>query len=113
MKEPYVAEELIRITVETYGVYLVFDETVLQLGAPFLVTAKGVSAEIRPSERKGNLSALWMLIGERVVNTDWSDTITFTFQDGSEIKILPAPGIVRGSIVGKKKVEGAVLWEDF
>lgn len=114
MREPYISEELIRIQIEAYDIHFVFIDTVLQIGANFSVVGQGLgSSEFKPGERKGDLVVLWSLIGQTVKDATWDDEVTILFENGSRIRIPMAEGIIRGSIVGRHKVDDKIYWQDF
>lgn len=114
MKEPYINEELIRIQIEAYEIHFIFTETVLQIGTSFSIARYGQSpAEFNPMERKGDLVALWRIIGCKAKGTSWKNEVIIQFDDYSEIKIPETNGHIRGSIVSRHEVDGKVLWQDF
>ena len=106
-----IGEELIRISLEAYRVHLVFEDTVLQIGARFWVVRKdGTRFEVCPERRTGEVEVIWNLIGDRVQGVVWDDRIEIVFSSGSRIQIGAASrGQIRGTIADRK----SMMVEDF
>jgi hypothetical protein len=112
MKEPFINEELIRISLEAHYIHLVFTETILQIGASFFLLL-GDSIPIHPDKRAGDTSRLWSLIGQTVTNALWNDEIVFTFSGGAKIRIPATPGRTRGTIQGRRTINDMLVFQDF
>lgn len=103
--DPLVGYELIRISVETFGIHLEFPDTQIQIGSDFVVrNGEQVLERLFPSQRTGNIGVLWNTIGTTVVELVWaestSDPMVVSFSDGITIEVLPFPGRPRGTILG-------------
>jgi hypothetical protein len=101
--DPLVGDELLEITLEAHYVRFTFMKSVLQIGAPFVVSFSEESAtRIDPKMKSGDLTSVWLLIGKVVKTVVWNETVTIVFDGKVKICIGPSPGRIRGTIMGRR-----------
>jgi hypothetical protein len=84
-------EELIRISLEPFHVWLQFDSTTLEIGTMFwLKDGMGRSTCIDPVTRQGEMEMLWSLVGETGQSVSWADEIAIEFTGGARLRIPAA-----------------------
>jgi len=100
--DPLIGDELIRVQLEAAQIHFVFQHTVLQLGAAFVLQKDGNHlTTIDPSSRSGDLAHLWPRIGDRVLDVIWSEALCVVFSSRVEVVVPPTPGLLRGTIMGR------------
>lgn len=88
-----------------YSVELEFAGANLQLFTAFsLVGNDDSEASFRPEQRSGDAAALWALIGQKITDVAWADTIVLSFGGGAQLSIPPADDGPRGTIKDKKSM---------
>ena len=103
-REPMQDRELIRLSLEAFHVQLQFENTVLEIGVEFWVSGgSGAAVCINPVTHRGDVGALWSLIGERARTASWADEIEIEFANGARVRIPAATGHAptRGTLMGR------------
>ncbi|MFO1060872.1 MAG: hypothetical protein U1E53_28355 [Dongiaceae bacterium] len=109
--DPLAGEELIRISLEVGGaVEFHFEKMTASIACSFVLRSIGHHWTII-GDKSGDLSALWGLIGRKVRDVKWADSLKITFDDGSEIDIPSASGKYRGEFRGE--FQGREVYEEF
>ncbi len=100
--DPLVGDELIEVSLQPHHVNLIFSESMMQLGVPFEISMRGMSAkEIDPERRSGELTVLWSLVGKIVKAVIWEEKVSIIFIDGEVLSIGSSRGGPRGTIMGR------------
>lgn len=116
--ELFVGDELISIALAVFYIEFRFNRDVLQISGDFILNRNDQKEELfRPSQKLGSLPALWSLISRSVASVRWEKhrggEIELTFDDASQLRILPVESGFRGTIMGGNPPPGALLIEDF
>ena len=92
---------LIKVELREYWVYMEFSDWRVHVGSEFLLQKDGNAlGTIQPQERLGDIAPLWRACGQKVVQCDWGDVPTLTFETGLSLSI-PEDGHPRGEIWSK------------
>lgn len=116
--EPFLGDELTSIVIVPGKVELHFQRDVLQIGGRFtLFRQDHADEQFEPEKRRGDIQALWPLIGQSITSTcwgpNWGDTVELMFKEAALIRILPVSTGFRGTILGKFPPPGGLQIQDF
>ena len=96
-KEPLLGCELIRVSMEAFGLGFEFNDLLLEIGVAFMVRDSGVEFIFEPNSHVGNLAILWNCIGSKVKFVEWNDSILIQLDNNVEFYIPPSQGNFRGT----------------
>ena len=110
--DPLVGEEIIRVSMESWGVFIDTDGSQIQIGSEFLVRRIGCDdCWISPQSKAGEVSALWPSLGNRIASVAWGHDLVLTLDDGTEIVVPPSSFGYRGIILSHDGTN--TTWDDF
>lgn len=111
-QDPLVGEEILRVSLESSGVYIHLTKSQIQIGSDFFIRHMGSDDQsVLPRSKIGDMSALWSSLGSRIVAVVWEHEVTFKLDSGAEIVVPPSSFGYRGTILTKDGSDTAV--EDF
>ena len=97
--DPLVGEEIIRVSLESSGIYIHLDKSRIQIYSKFILRRPGHGdSEVSPIGKTGDMGALWSSLGARVVSVLWGPCLSIYTNFGNEIVVLPNPSGCRGEI---------------
>ena len=110
--DPLVGEEIMRVSMESWGVFIHTDGSQVQIGSEFFVRRIGRDdCWISPQGKVGEVSALWPSLGSRIAAVAWGRDLVLTLDDGTEIVVPPSPSGYRGAILSHDGKN--TTWDDF
>ena len=110
--DPLVGGEVMRVSMESSGVFIHTDGSQIQIQCEFFVRRAGRDdCWISPRSKAGEVSALWPSLGSRVAAVAWGRDLVLTLDDGTEIVVPPSPSGYRGAILSHDGKN--TTWDDF
>ena len=110
--DPLVGEEIVRVSMESSGVFIDTDGSQIQIGSEFFV--RRIDRDdcwISPKSKAGEVSALWPSLGSRVASVAWGHDLILTLNDGVEIVVPPSSSGYRGTVLSHNGKNAT--WDDF
>ncbi len=98
--DPLVGQEVAYIRLDHYSIDIHMEGAHIDIGTLLTVFgSEGVTAQIDPVKRTGNIEVIWQLIGSRVSDVMWRDEkVVFVFSNGASIEILRSPDRLSGTV---------------
>ena len=111
-QDPLVGEEILRVSLESSGVYVHLTKSQLQISSDFFVRKLGDDDQsISPKSKVGSMSALWSILGDHIIAVIWGNELVVKLDSGAAIVIPPSASGYRGTILTEDGSNTAM--EDF